>query len=135
MMAHRSARGTLETLSRREREIMNALFAVGNRASAEEIRTRLSNPPSSSAIRAMLTRLEAKGFLKHREEDLRYVYSATISPATASRTALQHYLRVFFGGSRQALMSTLLTQESWTPEELDALQAEIDRVRENRSRQ
>jgi predicted transcriptional regulator len=70
-MAPRTARVTLETLSRREREIMNVLFAAGNRATAEDIRTRLSNPSSSSAMRTMLARLEAKGFLKHREEHLR----------------------------------------------------------------
>ena len=62
-----------EKLTRREREIMHVLFSLGNKASAEEIRTRLTDPPSSSATRAMLTRLEAKGHLKHREEGLRYV--------------------------------------------------------------
>ena len=132
-MTPRARRPALDALSRREREIMNALFAAGNRASAEDIRARLTNPPSSSAVRAMLTRLEAKGALRHEEENLRYVYSATVSPNTARRAALQQYLRVFFGGSREALMSTLLTQESWTAEELDAIQAQIDRVRKERN--
>ncbi len=108
---------------------MNVIFAAGNRASAEDIRSRLADPPSSSAVRAMLTRLEAKGFLRHDEEDLRYIYSATTSPVAARRAVLQQYLRVFFGGSREELMTTLLSQESWTAEELDALQAQIDRVR------
>jgi predicted transcriptional regulator len=123
-----------DALSRREREIMNAVFACGNRAAAEDIRTRLTNPPSSSAVRAMLTRLEAKGFLRHEEEDLRYVYSATTSLAATRRAVLQQYLRVFFGGSREQLMTTLLAQEAWTDEELDALQAQIDRVRKERER-
>ena len=52
-------------LSRREREIMDAVFALSNRASAEEIRARMPHPPSYSAVRAMLARLEAKGHLRH----------------------------------------------------------------------
>lgn len=72
-------------LTRREREIMNAVFARNNRASAEEIRERLTNPPGDSAVRAMLARLEKKGYLKHRYDGPRYVYSATVSPAAAKR--------------------------------------------------
>ena len=119
-------------LSRREREIMDALFALGNRASAEDIRARMPNPPSYSAVRAMLVRLEAKGYLRHIEEGVRYIYSATTSPATARKAALQQYLRVFFGGSLGQMMTALLTQENWTDEELDAMQSEIDRVRRER---
>ena len=63
----------VEQLSRREREIMDAVFALGNRASAEDIRARLTNPPSYSAVRAMLVRLETKGYLRHEDEGLRYM--------------------------------------------------------------
>jgi BlaI family transcriptional regulator, penicillinase repressor len=133
-MSKKPKQTPLDKLSRREREIVNALFAAGNRASAEVIRARLTNPPSSSAVRAMLTRLEAKGVLRHEEENLRYVYSATTSPLAARRALLEQYLRVFYGGSKEELMTTLLTQESWTREELDALQAKIDRVRKEGSR-
>jgi BlaI family transcriptional regulator, penicillinase repressor len=108
---------------------MNAVFALGNRASAEDIRARLSDPPSYSAVRAMLVRLEKKGWLRHHEEGLRYIYSATTPPAVAKRTALKEYLRVFFDGSRERLVTTLLRQEAWTEEELDGLQAEIERAR------
>jgi BlaI family penicillinase repressor len=121
-----------EKLTRREREIMNALFALANRASAEDIRERLMNPPSSSAVRAMLTRLETKGYLRHSEEGVRYIYSATTSPAAARRAALRQYLRIFFGGSVGQMMTTLLRQEAWTDAELDALHAEIERVRKER---
>jgi len=123
-----------EKLTRREREIMHVLFALGNRATAEEIRTRLTDPPSSSAIRAMLTRLEAKGHLRHREDGLRYVYSATTSPATASRKALKQHLSTFFGGSIGEMATALLRHEEWTDAELDALQAEIQRIRKERKR-
>ena len=123
-----------EKLTRREREIMHVLFALGNKATAEDIRTRLTDPPSSSAIRAMLTRLEAKGHLKHREEGLRYVYSATTSPAIASKKALKQHLSTFFGGSLGEMAAALLRHEQWTDDELDALQAEIQRIRKERKR-
>src|SRR5712664_4001643 len=86
-----------ETLTRREREIMNAMFARANRASAEEIREQLTNPPSYSAVRAMLVRLEKKGHVRHHEDGLRYIYSATTSPAAASRATL----RRAFGSSSE----------------------------------
>jgi len=73
-----------EPLTRREREIMEAVFALGNRASAEEIRARLTNAPGDSSVRVMLARLEKKGCLKHRQDGLRYIYSATVSPAVAN---------------------------------------------------
>jgi predicted transcriptional regulator len=121
-----------DQLSRREREIIDALFALGDRASAEEIRGRLSNPPTSSAVRAMLTRLEAKGYLRHREEGLRYVYTPTKSRASAQRNALTKLVRVFFGGSPRQTATALLKQERWTDDELDALRSEIDRVRKEK---
>jgi len=124
-----------EGLTRREREIMNALFALGNRASAEDIRARLSSPPGDSAVRVMLARLEKKGCLKHQRDGLRYIYSATISRAVAKRTALRQYLETFFGGSLQQMMTALVSEAAWTDEELDALRDEIERVREERRKQ
>jgi len=88
-----------EKLSRREREIIDALFALGDRASAEEIRERLSDPPTYSAVRAMLVRLETKGYVRHREEGLRYIYMPTKSRASAQRNALSKVVRVFFSGT------------------------------------
>jgi predicted transcriptional regulator len=123
-----------EKLTRREREIMHVLFSLGNRASAEEIRNDLTDPPSSSAVRAMLTRLEAKGHLRHREEGLRYMYMPTTSPATARKKALKDHLRTFFGGSRGEMAIALLRNESWTDEELDALRNEIDLIRKERKK-
>ena len=121
-----------EKLSRREREIMDALFALGNRGSAEDIRARLTDPPSYSAVRAMLVKLEAKGFIRHREEGLKYIYVPTTTRATAQRRALQKIVSVFFGGSKSQTVTALLKQETWTDDEIDALRAEIDRVRKNR---
>jgi BlaI family penicillinase repressor len=118
-----------DRLSRREREIMNAVFALKNRASAEDIRARLANAPSYSAVRAMLVRLEKKGYLRHQEDGLRYVYSATTTHAAARRAALQQYVRTFFEGSLGQMMTALVRNEAWTDEELDALRAEIERAR------
>ncbi len=114
---------------------MNAVFALGNRASADEIRARLIDPPSDSAVRVMLARLEKKGGLKHQQDGARYLYSATISPVVAKRTALQHYPgRLFFGGSLRQMMTALVSEASWTDEDLDALKDEIDRVRKERKK-
>src|SRR6516165_7757285 len=93
-----------EILTRREREIMNAVFSLGNRASAEGIRERLTNPPGDSSVRVMLARLEKKGYLKHQQDGVRYLYSATASRAAAKRTALQEYLKTFFDGSMRQMM-------------------------------
>jgi predicted transcriptional regulator len=121
-----------EHLTRREREIMNVVFKLGNRASAEEIRAHLSDPPSDSSVRVMLARLEKKGVLRHQQEGLRYLYSATTSPAAAKRSALQHLVQTFFGGSVPRMMTALVADASWTDEELAALKAEIERVRRER---
>jgi predicted transcriptional regulator len=121
-----------EQLSPRYREIVHAVFALGNRASAEDIRAHLTQPPSYSAVRTMLVRLEQRGYLKHHKQGVRYLYSATTSANSARRTALQPYLRTFFGGSIGRMMTALLRQEDWTDEELEALHAEINRVRKER---
>jgi predicted transcriptional regulator len=121
-----------EHLTRREREILNALFALGNRASADDIRSRLSDPPSDSSVRVMLARLEKKGVLRHQVDGVKFVYSATTSPAVAKRNALRQYVQTFFGGSTTRMMAALVSEGSFSEDELDALKAEIDRVRKER---
>jgi predicted transcriptional regulator len=123
-----------EKLTRREREIMDAIFASGGNASAEDIRSRLTDAPSYSAVRAMLTKLEAKGYVRHHEEGLRYVYAPTTTRTAASRAALQRLVRIFFSGSPSRTATALLKQENWTDHELDMLTAEIERVRKERKR-
>src|SRR5215471_14116993 len=117
-----------EKLTRREREIMDALFALEEGASAEDVRERLTDPPGYSAVRAMLVRLEAKGFVRHREEGLRYVYFPTKSRASARRSALEKLVQVFFGGSSRDTVTALLHQEYWSDEELQSLQDQIEQV-------
>ena len=124
MRTHRA-----EELTRREREIVHAVFALGNLAAADEIRSKLTHPPSPSAVRVMLARLEKKGHLKHREDGPRHLYSATTSPTVAKRTALQHCVRTFFGGSLKETVTSLVNEASWTDDDLLALRSEIDRIR------
>ena len=121
-----------EKLSRREREILDALYALGGSADAEGIRQRLTDPPTYSAVRAMLAKLEAKGAITHRAEGLRYIYSPVTSRITAQKKAVSQLMRVFFGGSASEAAAALLKQESWSDAELDALRQEIDQVRKNR---
>ena len=122
----------MDKLSSREREIMDVLYALGDSADAEQIRQGLSDPPTYSAVRAMLVKLEAKGVIRHRAESLRYVYSPVTSRSTAQKKAVSQLMRVFFGGSASQAAAALLKQESWSDAELDALRKEIDHVRKNR---
>lgn len=117
---------SLDRLTRRERELVESLLALSNRASVEEIRQRLSAPPSYSAVRALLARLEAKGAVRHVEEGARYIYSVTVSPRRVRRAALRQHVRVFWEGSRRRLIAALLRDEDWGEEELEQLKAAIE---------
>ena len=119
-------------LSRREREILEVIFAIGEDASAEAIRERLTDPPSYSAVRAMLAKLEAKGAVRHREQGLRYVYSPTAPRRTARKSAFRRVIDVFFAGSKEQAVTALLNEEKWTDEELEELSRQIDRVKRER---
>ena len=121
-----------EKLSRREREILDVLYALGDNASADEIRERLTDPPTYSAVRAMLAKLEAKGVIRHRAEGLRYVYSPVTSRTTAQKKAISNLMKVFFGGSASEAATALLKQEQWSDDELEALRNQIDQVRKQR---
>ena len=123
-----------EKLSRREREIMNVLFSVASGMSVEEVRKGLTDPPTYSAVRAMLAKLEGKGHIRHREEGLRYVYEPTTPRTAARKSALGQMIDVFFGGSAVETASALLKHASWSNDELDALSAAIDKARKERTR-
>ena len=128
------AKRTAQHLTRREREIVHAIFALNNRASAEEIRAQLTDPPSDSSVRVMLTRLENKGLIRHQSQGARFVYSATASPSSAKRTALQQVAQTFFSGSFAKTAAALMREGSWSDEELESLRSEVERVRKERKR-
>jgi predicted transcriptional regulator len=94
-------------LSRRERQIMDVLHAKQS-ATAAEVRAALSDPPSYSAVRALLRILEEKGYARHREEGARYVYLPRVSKQAASRSALKRVVATFFQGSVSQAMAALL---------------------------
>jgi BlaI family transcriptional regulator, penicillinase repressor len=121
-----------ERLTRREREILDVLWELGDEASAEAIRERLSDPPGYSAIRAMLARLEAKGVVRHKEKGLRYVYSPTASRGTARRSAVQRLVRVFFGGKAGDAVTAFLDSEDWSKEELERMSERIEELKRER---
>jgi len=117
-------------LSRRERQIMDVLYELG-RATAAEVRERLPDPPSYSAVRAMLRILEDKGHLLHEQEGPRYVFIPTVPRDEASESALRRVVRTFFDGSAESAMTALL---DLGVEDLDeeALSRLADRIAEAR---
>src|SRR6266478_2556247 len=88
-----------ESLGRRERQIMDVVYRLG-RAAVADVMRELPDPPTYSAVRAMLRYLERKGHLRHSRDGARYVYEPTVSHSEAQRTALRHLVRTFFRGSR-----------------------------------
>lgn len=94
-------------LSRRERQIMDIVYELGE-VSAKDVQGKLPNPPSYSAIRAMLVKLEKKGFLDHKEQNLKYIYFPTVDHQSARTNAINRLLRTFFDGSPSQAMSAML---------------------------
>ena len=118
-------------LSRRERQIMDIVYREG-RVSAAEVLRHLPDPPSYSAVRAMLRVLEQKGHLRHEMEGNKYVYLPTLSRAKARRSALENVLRTFFDGSADKAVAAMLdlSRDQLTEEDLDRLAQLIERARE-----
>ena len=103
------AHDTQEKLSRRERQIMDILFEHGS-IPASEIRSRLADPPSYSAVRAALRVLERKGHIRHELQGLRYVWTPRVARDRARRSALRHLVRTFFDGSVEQTVAALLNE-------------------------
>jgi BlaI family transcriptional regulator, penicillinase repressor len=117
-------------LSRRERQIIDILYAQG-RATAAEVQTALPEPPSYSAVRAMLRILEEKGHVRHEQDGPRYVYLPTVGRDNAKKSAMRHMLQTFFDGSAEQAISSLLGDPAarLSDAELDRLATLIDRAR------
>jgi len=120
-------------LSRRERQIMDALYQAG-RATAAEIRAAMPDPPSYSAVRTMLRILEEKGHVRHNLEGPRFVYIPTIARDKAKRSALKHVVNTFFDGSASQVMAALfeLSPRDLNDEDLARLRRLIDAAREKK---
>jgi len=120
----------IDQLPRREREIFEILCAAGQ-ATAAQVREMMSDPPSYSAVRTMLARLEAKGLAAHETIDQAYVYKSVPRPATVRESALKQMVRTFFNGSAASAATALLgLSKSLSDDELAALQQAIDEAKE-----
>jgi predicted transcriptional regulator len=120
-----------QQLSRRERQIMDFLYQHG-RATAAEVQANLPDPPSYSAVRAMLRVLEEKGHTQHEQDGPRYVYRPMVARDRAKVSALRHLVRTFFDGSREQVVAALLDDDTsqMSDDELDRLSRLIDRARQ-----
>jgi BlaI family penicillinase repressor len=119
-------------LSRRERQILDILYQR-TQATAAEVQSALPEPPSYSAVRALLRILEDKGHVRHEQDGPRYVYRPIIARGNAQRSALRHILQTFFDGSAEQAISALLDDSSsrFSPAELDRLAHMIDTARKS----
>lgn len=115
-------------LSRRERQIMDVIYARGQ-ATAAEVAEAIPDPPSYSAVRALLRILEEKGYVRHEQHGLRYVFLPTVKRQSARRSALKGLVQTFFDGSVEQTVAALLGQQKLSPEELERLARLIDRAR------
>jgi predicted transcriptional regulator len=96
-----------KNLSRRERQIMDIIYELGE-ASAAQVLERLPNPPSYSAVRALLRILEEKEHLSHRQDGPRYMFGPTVPHKTARENAIKHLLQTFFDNSTEKAVAALL---------------------------
>jgi BlaI family penicillinase repressor len=122
----------LPDLSRRERQILDILYQRGQ-ATAADVQGALPDPPSYSAVRALLRILEDKGHVHHQQDGPRYIYLPTVARDNAKRSALRHMLKTFFDGSPEQAISALLDDASTrlSPAELDRLARLIEDARKS----
>ena len=111
-------------LARRDRQVMEILYRLGE-ASAQEILEAMPDPPSYSAVRALLSTMIEKNLLNHRKQSRRYLYRPAVSETKAKRSALKQLITTFFDGRPENLVASLLDPSD---QKLD--QAEIDRIRQ-----
>jgi len=123
-------RSSLAQLSRRERQIMEIVYRAG-RATAGEVLAQLPDPPSYSAVRALLRILENKGHLRHELSGNRYVYLATVGKESARRSVLRSMVDTFLEGSAAKVVAALLdlSREDLSEQELTSLSRLIERAR------
>ena len=117
-------------LSRRERQIMDAVYRL-NRATAAEVLENMPDPPSYSAVRTMLRLLEEKGYLKHEQDGPRYVYAPTLSRDKARQSALKQLMQTFFDNSTEEAVAALIdmSRARLSDEELNRLSELIEKAR------
>lgn len=120
----------LDELSRREREIMNVLYRLGE-ATAAQVREQIPDPPSYTTIRTLLTILENKGHVRHRVDGLRYVYEPAVARDRMGARAVRSVLSTFYEDSVERMVAGMLDREELPAEELDRLAEMIARARKD----
>jgi len=124
----KNGKALTEGFSRRERQIMDALYGLG-RATAAQIHEAMPEAPSYTAVRTLLTILEKKGHIRHNSDGVRYVYEPVAAREDAGKSAIQTLKKTFFGDSAERLVAALLTEEDIAPDELDRLARLIEKAR------
>ena len=119
---------TNDPLSRRERQILDILYAKGT-ATAAEVQKALPDPPSYSAVRALLRILEEKGHARHEPQGTRYVYLPMVPRERARDSALSRIVKTFFEGSAAQAAAALVDSGSLSDDELAKLSSLIERAR------
>jgi predicted transcriptional regulator len=121
---------TKPQLTRRERQIMDVIYRLG-KATAQEVLDNIPDPPSYSAVRALLRLLEQRGHVRHVTDGQKYVYLPAVGRGDARRSALSHVVRTFFGGSVEQAIATLVdsSRAKLSPEELDRLMELIEKAK------
>jgi predicted transcriptional regulator len=129
--AHSAEKSPNDGHSRREREIMEALYELG-RASAAEIREQISDPPSYTAIRTHLSILERKGHVRHESDGTRYIYQPLVAREQMGRRAIDSLLKTFFDNSVERAVTALLTRKDANipREDLDRLARLIEKAKQ-----
>lgn len=117
-------------LSRRERQIMDALFERGE-LSAQDVRSAIPDPPSYSAVRALIAKLVEKKLVAYREDGPRYIYFPVVERSEARATALQKLIKTFFDGSTVAAVNALLgmNKQQLSDAEITELKAAIEKAK------
>jgi predicted transcriptional regulator len=118
-------------LSRREREVLEALYELG-RASAAQIRDAMANPPTYTAVRTHLGFMEAKGLVRHESDGTRYIYQPVVARDEMGVNTLRRLLQVFFDGSMERMVSAFVARKDAgvSRVQLDELARVIERARE-----
>ena len=121
-------------VSRRQRQILDVLYEMGE-LSAEEIRTHMTSPPSNSAVRTTLKIMGERGLVAKKEKNFRYVYSPTGTREETQQSAIQRLLRLFFNNSAEQAVVALLgaAHEGMTAEQLDRVRNLIEQAKQRES--
>ena len=123
-------RSEAEGLTRRERQIMDALYRLG-KASAAEIQAAIPKPPSYTAVRTHLTILQEQGKIKYESDGTRYIYEPVVPREEMAKNVIEDVLQTFFDNSVERIVATLVNRDEaqLSPEQLDSLARIIEQAK------